>query len=158
VLVHAATGRVAMPEQSASWRLLEHADLVYLIFPNTMALWAGDGIQVISPYPQGPGYSIMQGARLDAPTATSRAAKEFATAFYGNYWLTILEDIRVSETIQLGASVPIEMKLNLGGNERAISEFHRNVDRALRGELTTQLLSQRGQARSELQPPAAPPA
>jgi phenylpropionate dioxygenase-like ring-hydroxylating dioxygenase large terminal subunit len=135
VLVHASTGRAPMSDDKSRWRLLEHADLVYLIFPNTLTLWAGDGVQVITTFPQGRGQAIMQGARLDPPHATTRAAKEYAAAFYGNYWQTILEDLRVSETIQAGASAPTEALLQLGGNEVTISEFHRHIERALNGEL-----------------------
>jgi phenylpropionate dioxygenase-like ring-hydroxylating dioxygenase large terminal subunit len=133
VLVHASTGRVPMPEDQARWRLLDHADLVYFLFPNTLALWAGDGVQVISPFPQGLGLATMQGARLDPPTTTTRAAQEYAAAFYGNYWTTILEDIRVSESIQAGAAGPAAVRLLLGGNEIAIAEFHRHVERAIEG-------------------------
>jgi phenylpropionate dioxygenase-like ring-hydroxylating dioxygenase large terminal subunit len=143
VLVHASTGSAPISEDQNRWRLLEHADLVYFVFPNTLLLWAGDGVQVISPFPQGIGQSIMQGARLDPPTATTRAAKDYAAAFYGNYWQTILEDIRVSETIQFGASAPTETPLQLGGNEVTIAEFHRHIARALKGELSLQTLDLR---------------
>ncbi|WP_394828815.1 aromatic ring-hydroxylating dioxygenase subunit alpha [Pendulispora albinea] len=144
VLVHSSAGRSPLPEDRADWSLLDYADLVYFIFPNTLALWAGDGVQVISAFPQDVGTSIMQGARLERPTATSRAAQDFAAAFYGNYWRTIGEDIQVSETIQLGARARSGVPLNLGGNEVTIAEFHRAIERALDGSLPV------------LRPPLAP--
>jgi phenylpropionate dioxygenase-like ring-hydroxylating dioxygenase large terminal subunit len=160
VLVHASTGRVPMPEDRSRWSLLDYGDLVYFIFPNTLALWAGGGVQVISPFPQALGHSIMQGARLDPPTATSRAAREYSAAFYGNYWQTIMEDIRVSETIQIGAAGPADVLLQLGGNERPLAEFNNHVDRAIAGEMTLEMLNARRRpapSASALPAPLAPP-
>lgn len=135
ILVHASAGRAPLPESEKEWRLLDHADIVYFIFPNTMLLFAGDGVQVISPYPLGVGRSVMQGARLDPPGATGKSARDFATAFYGNYWQTIVEDVNVSESIQQAASGPSAVLLQLGANEFTISEFHRHIERAITGQL-----------------------
>jgi phenylpropionate dioxygenase-like ring-hydroxylating dioxygenase large terminal subunit len=149
VLVHASTGRTPIAEDRSRVSLLEHADLVYFIFPNTLALWAGNGVQVISPFPRGIGQSVMQGVRLDPPSATTRAAKEYSAAFYGNYWQTILEDIRVSETIQDGAGAPTDLPLQLGSNEVTISAFHQHIDAALSGRLDVPGLNARRQASAD---------
>jgi phenylpropionate dioxygenase-like ring-hydroxylating dioxygenase large terminal subunit len=147
VLVHSATGRTPLPEDRASWRVLDHADLVYLIFPNTLALWAGEGVQVLSAFPQATGSSIMQGARLECAAEGTAQGKEHAAAFYDIYWKTIGEDIQVSETIQQTASAPLGAPLLLGSNEFLLSAFHRNLEAALRGDLPIP-----GVARSELAP------
>jgi phenylpropionate dioxygenase-like ring-hydroxylating dioxygenase large terminal subunit len=132
LLLHKQFSAQSVAGESSEWRVLDHGDLVYFLFPNTLILLSTLAAHVLTAFPQGTGKTVVQGATL-VPKGT---LESFPRPYYEKYWATILEDISVSESIQFAAQADTQLKLWLGGNECLLNHFHGAIRRAASGELT----------------------
>jgi phenylpropionate dioxygenase-like ring-hydroxylating dioxygenase large terminal subunit len=127
LLLHKQFSPQSLGPDSAAWRVLDHGDLVYFLFPNTLILLSTLAAHVLTAFPQGVDRSVVQGVTLVPPGTLER----FPRPYYEKYWATILEDISVSEPIQQAAACSAVPELWLGANECLLAHFHAAVDRAI---------------------------
>jgi len=127
LLLHKQFSTQSLEPDSAAWRVLDHGDLVYFLFPNTLILLSTLAAHVLTAFPQGVDRSVVQGVTL-VPNGT---LERFPRPYYEKYWATILEDISVSEPIQQAASTSTSTELWLGANECLLAHFHGAVRRAI---------------------------
>lgn len=131
LLVHKQFSSRALGSDTASWQVLEHGDLVYFLFPSTLILLSTMSAHVLTAYPNGVDKCVVQGTTL-----VPRGTKEtYQRQYYEKYWATILEDISVSEPIQVAARADDRLELWLGANEHLIQHFHSSIQSAIAGEL-----------------------
>lgn len=133
VLPHRTLNAAALGPQRDQWRLRPQADVVYFLFPNTLILFSAMAAHVLTVHPVSTGQSVVHGATL--LPAQPEGPHSFQPAYYDTYWVTIGEDIRVSEDIQASAESQPDLQLWLGANETLLAEFHAAIAQALRGEL-----------------------
>ena len=133
VLPHRTLTPATLGERREDWRLRPHADVVYFLFPNTLILFSAMAAHVLSVHPLSPGRSVVHGATL--LPAEPEGPHSFQPAYYDTYWVTIGEDIRVSEDIQASAESQPDLQLWLGANETLLAQFHAAVRQGMQGEL-----------------------
>lgn len=126
VLLHKHFSAGSLGPEPAEWRVLQHGDLVYFLFPNTLILLSTLAAHVLTAFPQAVDRTVVRGVTL-VPRGTTA---NFPRAYYDKYWATILEDISVSEPIQVAASAQPALELWLGANECLLDHFHDSIERA----------------------------
>jgi len=127
LLLQKQFSKQSLGRDSAAWRVLDHGDLVYFLFPNTLILLSTLAAHVLTAFPQGVDRSVVQGVTL-VPKGT---LERFPRPYYEKYWATILEDIDVSEPIQQAAASSAMTELWLGANECLLAHFHAAISRAI---------------------------
>lgn len=132
LMMHKRFQESVLPQSRDDWRVLEHGDVVYSLFPNTLVLLSHFAAHVLSVFPDGLGKAKAHGFTLVPPGT----ADSFKREFFDVYWSTMLEDIEVSETIQISAAAVPEAVWWRGRNEHLIRRFNASIDAALAGDLT----------------------
>jgi phenylpropionate dioxygenase-like ring-hydroxylating dioxygenase large terminal subunit len=133
--------REAIPKRSireltagseASWSLRHHANVVYLLFPNTLVLVEPDHAQVVHVFPDGPARCVVTAYMLvPEPPATDKARAYWdanARILYG----ATEEDFAMGESIQRCLSSGANTELVHGAFEHALTYFHREIERRIR--------------------------
>jgi phenylpropionate dioxygenase-like ring-hydroxylating dioxygenase large terminal subunit len=141
ILTHRAPhGRMVMPfpsakelrdEDQAAWRLLDHAAVVYALFPNTTLLLHMGYVQLLSIFPIDADTSIAHAAMLVPPGAVDYAEVHKRKRHHETYWATMEEDLAVCEQMQANMRTGANRALRLGRAEALVGAFHRTVDAML---------------------------
>lgn len=112
-------------------RLRQHANLVYLLFPNLMLLVQQDHVVAVQIYPTACAESrIVLTMLLPEPPATERAAAHWAK----NRAITIAaldEDFAIGEQVDAGLRSGLLDRMTFGRNELGLTAFHESLARSL---------------------------
>jgi phenylpropionate dioxygenase-like ring-hydroxylating dioxygenase large terminal subunit len=115
----------------ADWRLRDHANILYLLFPNTILLVEPDHAMVLHTYPTGTdACSLDSYALIPEPPVSDRARSYWAAnmdVFYG----AVAEDFAKGDSIQAGLRSGANQELLFGRFEHALAAFHRALAGAL---------------------------
>lgn len=119
------------------WKLREHANLLYFLFPNTFLLAQADSVALIRMLPVSLNESDIEITMLlpEAP-ATDKALRHFEKI--RSLMLAALEeDFVLGERIQATLASGANSHLSFGRNEALLASFHRELDARLlaRGRL-----------------------
>lgn len=124
------TGMAALPETTRDgWRMRDHANLVYTLFPTTQLLVQQDHVVWIRQEPLGPGRTGLRLATL-APTGGALAEGKSDDYWRRNHAITMMtleEDIRIGEGIHAGLSSGANEHFLFGRFEGALDRFNRTV-------------------------------
>ncbi|HEY2840812.1 MAG TPA: SRPBCC family protein [Pirellulales bacterium] len=132
--------RIVFPKRSlselrgqdpAGWNLRAHANVLYVIFPNTALLVQPDHLSVMHSFPLGPAATRVVAYTLTPEPATSDKARRHWDANNALFYAAIEEDYAMGESIQSGLGSGANAALTFGRFEQALGLFHRNVERAL---------------------------
>ena len=123
---------IDQPEENRSLR--QHANVLYILFPNTMILVQPDHMGVFHGYADG-----IDGVVVDASVLLPEAP---ATDKARRYWqknVDILfgaldEDFELAESVQAGVKTAANEHLTFGRMEKGLRWFHENVDRIVDGQ------------------------
>lgn len=118
-------------QDRASWNLRAHANVLYIVFPNTALLVQPDHLSVMHSYPLGPTATRVVAYTLIPEPATSDNARRHWDANNAVFYSAIDEDYAMGESIQAGLASGANVALTFGRFEQALDRFHRAVDRAL---------------------------
>jgi phenylpropionate dioxygenase-like ring-hydroxylating dioxygenase large terminal subunit len=115
----------------SEWRIRDHANVLYHLFPNTLILMEPDHAAVLHCYPL-----EVDRTRIDAYTLIPAPAEtEKARAYWDKnnaiLYGAIEEDFAMGESIQRGIRSGANESLTFGRFEHALTHFHRNVEEAL---------------------------
>ena len=136
--------RIVLPSKSllelpgtdpAGWRLLDHAGILYSVFPNTTLLVHSGFVQVLSSFPAGVDSAVLQAGMLvpKGPVDADEAAlRQF---HYDTYWKTMEEDLAMCESTQSSLRSGANAELLFGRYEHVLAEYHAAVRAALEGRL-----------------------
>ena len=113
-----------------SWVLRAHANILYVLFPNTIVLIEPDHAAVLHVFPAAVDRCVIESYTLIPEPADERAAR---------YWdrnneilyKAIAEDFALGESIQRNLGSGANPALRFGRFEHALAYFHRWVERAL---------------------------
>ena len=114
------------------WRLRDHANVLYLIFPNTLILMQPDHASVFHIYPAG-----MSRCRIDAYTLLPEPPSNDKARGYWDKNVAILreaiaEDFALGESIQANLESGANEALLFGRFEQSLSWFHEDVEAVTR--------------------------
>ncbi|MEX0345085.1 MAG: aromatic ring-hydroxylating dioxygenase subunit alpha [Rhizobiaceae bacterium] len=123
---------VEMPRNQ--WRIREHANLLYTVFPNTAFLVQSDHVVWIVFAPEAPDKTRITCTTLKPRSDQPVSEKE------ENYWrknheltvATLNEDFELAEKIQRGFSLGVNQHLTFGRYEGALHRFNEQVDQLLK--------------------------
>jgi phenylpropionate dioxygenase-like ring-hydroxylating dioxygenase large terminal subunit len=143
LLLHRAPhARMVMPspsvaglrdDQRASWRLLDHAAVVYALFPNTTLLLHMGYVQLLSVFPVDTDTSIVRTAML-VPSGPVDYEEVFRRKqHHEGYWSTMEEDLTICEQMQANMRTGANAALRVGRAEALLAAFHRTVEAMLDG-------------------------
>jgi phenylpropionate dioxygenase-like ring-hydroxylating dioxygenase large terminal subunit len=142
ILTHRAPhARMVMPAESvkqlderqrAQWRLLDHAAVVYALFPNTTLLLHMGYVQLLSVFPVTTDSSIVRAAMLVPSGPVDYTEVHKRKRHHETYWATMEEDLTVCEQMQANMRTGANQALRCGRAEALVPAFHRTVDEALR--------------------------
>ena len=113
------------------WRILDHAIVVYSIFPNTVLTFAQDHCAVFSSFPIAP-----EQAELHFSIMVSLEEKAKKTAIYWKanrrlFAAALAQDLGVGETIQRNFHTGANRQQTFGKFEKALGWYHDEIDSAL---------------------------
>lgn len=117
----------------ATWRLRDHSNILYYIFPNTVMVFVADHAAIFAMFPDGPQRSVMHLSFCLPERPESEKAK--------NYWdrnarlirTALDEDFAIGEGIQAGFASGANKHLTFGRYEKGLAFFHDIVEEALTG-------------------------
>lgn len=133
--VRICTAKLTMPElrnrPESEWRLLDHALVLHIVFPNTVLAWVQDHCGVFTIFPTGVESALMHLNVMVQPQM--RASKPEA------YWDTnarllksaVDEDFGLGATTQRGFHSGANERIIFGKNESGLTYWHQAIDRAM---------------------------
>lgn len=124
----------ARQQSESQWNLLEHAVVLYQIFPNTMLIYQIDHVEVVQAYPvaSGPDASkVVFTLYTPGAVAGESERRHFRKNFDLLLRVTEEEDFRLGEQIQRGFHVDGNDSVIYGRNEPGLAHYHRMIKAAL---------------------------
>jgi choline monooxygenase len=114
-----------------SWRLRDHANVIYAFFPNTLVLVQPDHAMVLSAWPKAPDKSVLTGAMLVPEAPADARAERHWQKNEEIFWTAIEEDIDMGQRIQRTLGSGANDHLLFGRFEHLVVAFHAFLDRML---------------------------
>jgi len=124
------TSMALLPEAARDgWRIRDHANLVYTLFPTTQFLVQQDHVVWIRQEPLAPGRTGLRLATL-APTGSESAGGKSRDHWQRNHAITIRtleEDMKIGEGVHAGLASGANDHVLFGRFEGALDRFNRTV-------------------------------
>lgn len=114
----------------AEWRLREHSNVLYLLFPNTVLVFVGDHAAIFAMFPDGPGRSVMRLSFCldEEPSGASRVYWDKQIALIKT---ALAEDFAVARGVQANFASGANSHLTFGRYEKGLTYFHDAIAEAL---------------------------
>lgn len=117
----------------ADWRLLPHATMVYLIFPNTVLLWQVDHVELFRLYPLGDNADqtlLYTSVLSPGPVKSEQEQRHWTRQL--EFLVTVTEeDFSMGPTIHEALSTGLMEQVVFGTYEAALIHLHTNLRQAL---------------------------
>lgn len=118
----------------AGWRLREHSNILYYIFPNTVMVFVADHAAIFAMFPNGDAnHSIMHLSFCLPEKPETDKAKAYWDKNAGLIRTALSEDFVVGEGIQAGFASGANRNLVFGRYEKGLAHFHDIVEEAMAG-------------------------
>lgn len=118
----------------ATWRLRDHSNILYYIFPNTVMVFVADHAAIFAMFPDGgPDRSVMHLSFCLPEKPESEKARTYWDKNAGLIRTALGEDFVVGEGIQAGFASGANTHLTFGRYEKGLSYFHDIVEEAMAG-------------------------
>jgi phenylpropionate dioxygenase-like ring-hydroxylating dioxygenase large terminal subunit len=117
-----------------TWSLLEHAVILYLLFPNTMLIHQIDHVEVVQAHPIGAGAdhaTVSFSLYTPGPVTTEGARSHFQANFDLLVQVVEREDFTVTARMQRGFHAADDASVVYGRNEPGLVHYHRTLEAAL---------------------------
>ncbi|WP_266171971.1 aromatic ring-hydroxylating oxygenase subunit alpha [Dyella subtropica] len=128
--IHALRGQ---PE--ATWNLLDHSVVIYVLFPNSLLIWQRDHLEVWRVFPDPSGNPAM--CRAEASIYSPSLADNPKARGHWDRNMELLlrtvdgEDFPLAEGIQRGLSSGAQSHLTFGRHEPALIHYHAQLNKVL---------------------------
>jgi phenylpropionate dioxygenase-like ring-hydroxylating dioxygenase large terminal subunit len=114
-----------------SWRILDHAIVLYELFPNTVLAYTEDHCGVFTSFPVSPDESVMHLAVLVSPEERAKKPESYWKINADLLKRAVGEDFAIGETIQRNFRTGANRRQTFGKFEKALGWYHREVEAAL---------------------------
>ena len=116
-----------------SWRILDHAIVLYPLFPNTVLTYTQDHCGMFTSFPVSPDESVMQFSVLVSPEEKAKKPESYWKANVDLFATALVEDFGIGETIQRNFRSGANSQQTFGKFEKALGWYHAEIDKASLG-------------------------
>lgn len=114
-----------------TWRLLDHAVMLYNLFPNTVLAYTADHCGVFTSYPVSPDESLINVSILVDPAVRATQPEAYWKKNQDLILSALAEDFAVGATIQANFRSGANAVQTFGKFEKALGWYHADIDDAL---------------------------
>jgi phenylpropionate dioxygenase-like ring-hydroxylating dioxygenase large terminal subunit len=114
-----------------TWRILDHAIVLYQLFPNTVLTYTQDHCGVFTSFPVSPEESVMQFSVLVSPEEKAKKPESYWKANVDLFAIALNEDFAIGESIQRNFPTGANKRQTFGKFEKALGWYHREVEAAV---------------------------
>jgi phenylpropionate dioxygenase-like ring-hydroxylating dioxygenase large terminal subunit len=114
-----------------TWRILDHAIVLYQLFPNTVLTYTQDHCGVFTSFPVSPDESVMHFSVLVSPEEKAKKPESYWKANVDLFAVALGEDFAIGESIQRNFPTGANSRQTFGKFEKALGWYHREVEAAL---------------------------
>jgi phenylpropionate dioxygenase-like ring-hydroxylating dioxygenase large terminal subunit len=114
-----------------SWRILDHAIVLYQLFPNTVLAYTQDHCGVFTSFPVSPDESVMHFSVLVSPEEKAKKPESYWQANVDLFATALVEDFGIGESIQRNFRSGANHEQTFGKFEKALGWYHREIDKAV---------------------------
>jgi phenylpropionate dioxygenase-like ring-hydroxylating dioxygenase large terminal subunit len=111
------------------WRIRQHANVLFHLFPNTLVLVEPDHAAVLHLWPTGPGTCLLTSYMLVPEEPKTDKARAYWDANDRILLNAIAEDFAMGESIQRGLASGANSEVVFGAFEHALAHFHAQIER-----------------------------
>lgn len=115
----------------AGWRLREHANVLYYIFPNTVIVFVADHAAIFAMFPAGAEESVMRLSFCLPAEPEGDEAQAYWSRNVGLIRAALAEDFAIAEGVQRGFPSGANQHLVFGRYEKGLIYFHAAIEEAL---------------------------
>jgi phenylpropionate dioxygenase-like ring-hydroxylating dioxygenase large terminal subunit len=120
-----------------TWRVLDHAAVLYQLFPNTVLIYDRDLCTVFAIFPLSTEESVLHLAVLADPQARAKKPDEYWDRHFGVVQKVLGEDFAIAEGIQRNFHSGANQRQTFGKFEKSLGWYHSEIDSALSSERHT---------------------
>ncbi|MFN0042117.1 MAG: aromatic ring-hydroxylating oxygenase subunit alpha [Alphaproteobacteria bacterium] len=113
------------------WKLRDHANILYLLFPNTVMVFVADHAAIFAMFPDGPERAVMELTFCVPEAPRTEAAKSYWDKNTALIKAALVEDFRVAEGVQSNIASGANLEFVFGRYEKGLQFFHHAIDEAL---------------------------
>ncbi len=113
------------------WRILDHAIVLYSVFPNTVLAYTQDHCGVFTSYPIAPEESVLHFSVLVSPEEKAKKPESYWEANRDLFGSALVEDLGIGETIQRNCHTGANRRQTFGKFEKALGWYHDEIDKAI---------------------------
>ena len=117
-----------------AWRVLDHAVVLYQLFPNTVLIYDRDLCNVFATFPLSTEESVLHLAVLADPQARAKKPDEYWNRHFEIVQKALGEDFAIAEGVQRNFHSGANERQTFGKFEKALGWYHGEIDRALSAE------------------------
>jgi len=110
-----------------AWRILDHAIVLYQLFPNTVLTYTQDHCGVFTSFPVSPDESVMQFSVLVSPEEKAKKPESYWKANVDLFAIALSEDFAIGESIQRNFPTGANSRQTFGKFEKALGWYHKEV-------------------------------
>ncbi len=119
-------------EPSSTWRLLDHAVMLYNLFPHTVLAYTADHCGVFTSFPISPDESLINVSILVDPAVRAMRPESYWDTNRDLILAALAEDFAVGATIQTNFRSGANKVQTFGKFEKALDWYHSEIEEALR--------------------------
>jgi phenylpropionate dioxygenase-like ring-hydroxylating dioxygenase large terminal subunit len=110
-----------------TWRILDHAIVLYQLFPNTVLTYTQDHCGVFTSFPVSPDESVMHFSVLVSPEEKAKKPESYWKANVDLFAIALGEDFAIGESIQRNFPTGANNRQTFGKFEKALGWYHKEV-------------------------------
>jgi phenylpropionate dioxygenase-like ring-hydroxylating dioxygenase large terminal subunit len=114
-----------------SWRILDHAVVLYQLFPNTVLIYGKDHCSVFTTFPVSTAESVMHLSMLVDPEERTKKLEKYWDGTFGMLQTALGEDFAIGEGVQRNFRTGANERQTFGKFEKALGWYHNEIEMAL---------------------------
>jgi phenylpropionate dioxygenase-like ring-hydroxylating dioxygenase large terminal subunit len=121
----------AETQSREAWRILDHAVVLYQLFPNTVLIYGKDHCSVFATFPVSAEESVLHLSMLVAPQDKTAKPDDYWNGTFGMLQKALGEDFAIAEGVQRNFHAGANSRQTFGKFEKALGWYHGEIDTAL---------------------------
>jgi phenylpropionate dioxygenase-like ring-hydroxylating dioxygenase large terminal subunit len=114
-----------------NWRILDHAIVLYSVFPNTVLAYTQDHCGIFTSFPIAPEESVLHFSVMISPEEKAKKPDSYWEANRNLFASALVEDLGIGETIQRNCHTGANRMQTFGKFEKALGWYHDEIEKAL---------------------------